>query len=56
MEGLGRNLVGKISISLRHVIDKTETDSLSFGELGGGLIFKIRKHEVFLTYEGVIGS
>ena len=24
--------------------------------LGGGLILKIRKNDLFLTYEGVIGS
>ena len=24
--------------------------------LGGGLILKIRKNDVFLTYEGLIGS
>ena len=49
-------LGGKISTSSRYVIDITETDPLSLGEFGGELILKIRKNEVFLTYEGVIES
>ena len=50
--------MGKISRSPRYVIDITGTDLLCFfgGVGGGGLILKIRKNEVFLTYEGVIGS
>ena len=50
--------MGKIKRSPRYVIDITGTDPLYLGELvwGGGLILKIRKNEVFLTYEGVIGS
>ena len=43
----------KISTNPRYVIDTTGTDPLSLGYLGGGLI---RKNEVFLTYERVIGS
>ena len=49
--------MGKIRTSPRYVTDITGTVSL--GELGGGgvgLILKIRKNEVFLTYEGDIGS
>ena len=45
--------MGKISTSPRYVIDITETDTLSLGELGGG---SIPKNEVLLTYEGAIGS
>ena len=48
--------MGKISTSSRYVIDITGTDPLSLGEWGGGLLLKILKNEVFLTYEGVIGS
>ena len=48
--------MGKISISLRYVIDTTGKDSFSLVDLGGGLILKIRENEVFLTYEGEIGS
>ena len=48
--------MGKISTSPRYGIDITGTDLLSSGELGGGLILKIRKNEVFLTYERVIVS
>ena len=48
--------MGKISTSPRYVVDITGADSLSLGELGGGLILKNRKNEAFLTYEGVIGS
>ena len=46
----------KISKSSKYVIDITGTDLLCLGEWGGGVILKIRKIEVFLTYEGVIGS
>ena len=46
----------KVSRSPRYVIDITRTDLLCLGELGGGVILKIRKNEVFITYEGVIGS
>ena len=35
MGGSGRNLVGKISIRPRYVIDITGTDPLSLGELRG---------------------
>ena len=35
--------MGKISTSPRYGIDITGTDLLSLGELGGGLILKIRK-------------
>ena len=56
VEGSGRNLVGKVSTSPRYVIDITRTDPLSLGELGRGLILKNWKNEVFLTYEGMIGS
>ena len=58
MEGSGWNLVEKINTIPRYVIDITGMDPISLGELGGslGLILKIRKNEVFLTYEGVIGS
>ena len=49
--------MGKISRSLRYVIDITRTDPLCLGEVGGvGVILKIRKNEVFITYKGVIGS
>ena len=44
-------LGGKISRSLRYVIAIIGTDPLY---LGVGLILK--KNDVFLTYEGVIGS
>ena len=40
-------LGGKISTSPRYVIDITGTDLLSLGELGGGLIQKIRKIRYF---------
>ena len=56
VEGSGWNLVGKIITSPGYVIEITGTDPLSLEELGGGLILKIRKNEVFLSYEGVIGS
>ena len=47
----------KISTSPRYGIDITGTDLLSLGELeGGGLILKLEKNEVFLTYEGMITS
>ena len=48
----------KIRTSPRYVIDITGTDPLSSGGVGGGggLILKNWKKEVFLTYEGVIGS
>ena len=50
-----------ICISPRYVIDITRLDLLSLGELEGegGIIRefgKIRKNEVYLTYEWVIGS
>ena len=48
--------MGKISTSPRYVIDITGRDPLSLEKVGGGLILKIRKNEVFLIYEGVIGS
>ena len=49
--------MGKISTSPRYVINITRTDPLAFGGVGEGvLILKIRKNEVFLTFEGVIGS
>ena len=47
--------MGKISRSLRYVIDITETDPLYLGALGA-LIQKNRKNEVFLTLEWVTGS
>ena len=46
----------KISTSPGYVIDIARTDPLSLGDMGGGLILKNSKNEVFLTYEGVIGS
>ena len=50
-------MAGKISTNPRYVIDITRTDPVSLGELGvRGLVPKIRKNEVFLTYEGVVGS
>ena len=51
-------MVGKISGSSRYGIDVTETDLLCLVDFGGGggLILKIRKNDVFLTYEGEIGS
>ena len=49
-------MVGKISTSPRYGIDITGKGQLSLGELGGGLIKKIGKNEVFLTYERVIVS
>ena len=48
--------MGKIIRSPKYVIDITGTDLLFLGELGGGLILKIRKNEVFLSCEGVIRS
>ena len=36
VEGLGWNLVGKISTSPRYMIDITQIDPLSLGSLGGG--------------------
>ena len=51
--------MGKISTSPRCVIDITGTDPLSWGGGvggGGGLILKKKRNEVFLTYEGVVGS
>ena len=48
--------MGKISRSPRYMIDITGTDLLCLGGWGGGLILKIRKNEVFLTYEGMIVS
>ena len=48
--------MGQISTSPRYVIDIIRTDPLSLGELGEGLILKVRNNEAFLTYEGVIGS
>ena len=47
--------MGKISTSTRYIIDITGTDLFCFGELGGGLGL-ILKNEVFVTYEGLIGS
>jgi len=52
--------VAKISTSSRYVIDITGSDPLSLEELGGGggvnseKFGKIRKNEVFLTYERAI--
>ena len=48
--------MGKIRRSPRYVIDITGTDPLYFGGVGGGLILKNIKNEVFLTYEELIGS
>ena len=48
----------KIRASPRYVIEITRPDLPSLGELGagGGANFlKIRKNELFFTYEGVIG-
>ena len=47
-------LGSKKSISPIYVIDITGTDPLSSG--GGGVILKNLKNEIYLTYEGVIGS
>ena len=47
----------KIITSPRYMIDITGTDPLSFGVVGGGVNSeKIEKNEVFLIYEGMIGS
>jgi len=57
VEGSGWNLAGKIKTSLRYVIRITGTDLLSLGEFGGRVNSeKIEKNEVFLIYEGMIGS
>ena len=48
--------MGKKGTSPGYMIDITRTDLLSLEELGGGLIPKKNLNEVFLTYEGVIGS
>ena len=51
--------MGKISRGPRNVIDIIIKTPLYLGEWGGELILrrvKIRKNDVFLTYEGVIGS
>ena len=47
-------MVGRISTSPRYVSDIIGPDPLSLGELGG--LGKIRKNEVFVTYEHVIRS
>ena len=49
-------LGGKISRSPKHVNDITGTDPLYLRKLGGAKSKKLEKNEVFLTYEGVIGS
>ena len=41
--------MGKISTSPRYVIDISVKYPLSLVELGGGLILKNKKNEVFLT-------
>ena len=47
----------RISISTGYVTYITRPDQLSLVELGGGgVIQKIRKNEVFVTYEQVIRS
>ena len=46
----------KISTSPRYGSELTETDLLSLGEFGEGLILKNRKNKVFLTYERLIVS
>ena len=46
-------MVGKIIRSPTYVIYIIETDPLYWG---GGLILKNKKNDVFLPYEGVIGS
>ena len=46
----------KIRTNPKYVIDITGRDLLLLKELGGGIILKLTKNEVFLTYEGVIGS
>ena len=47
----------KLDSKTRYVIDITGTDPLSSGELGGRRFnFQKLKNEIFLTYEGVIGS
>ena len=50
-------LGGKNKNNPRYVIDITETYPLSLGGVRGRVNFeKLEKNEVFLTYEGVIGS
>ena len=46
--------MGKISRSFRYVIYIIGTDPLYWG--GGVNSEKLEKNDVFLTYEGVIGS
>ena len=46
--------MGKISRSLRYMIDIIGTDLLYWG--GGVNSEKLEKNDLFLTYEGVIGS
>ena len=50
--------MGRISTSPRYMTDITGPDPLSLVELGGGesKFGKIRKNEVFVTYERVIRS
>ena len=48
-------LNGKTRKSPRYEIYITGMDSLSLGELGGRLILKNLKNEVFLAYERAIG-
>ena len=47
--------MGRMSTSTKYVTDITGPDPLSLVELGGGgVIRKIGKNEVFVTYERVI--
>ena len=48
--------MGRIKTCPRYMIDITGPDPLSLVELGGGSFEKIRKNEVFVTYEPVIRS
>ena len=49
--------MGKISTSPRYMIDISGTIRSLCGSWGGGVNSeKLEKKEVFLTYEGVIGS
>ena len=48
--------MGKLSASLRYVIDIAGKDPLSLGELGGRVNSKKLKKDIFLTYEGVTRS